>query len=153
MINKFNKISILLFFILTSCGYSPIFSAKSTNFKILNLSLEGNKKINRIIDNKLKNYKKNQKAERIYVVKINSKKNKKIISKDTKGNPDKFNLELLVSIEVENQDNNKNKKNFIKNISYNNLSNKFELSEYENNIEESLALNISEEIIIYIQSL
>ena len=70
MIKKLNKISILLLFVLTSCGYGPIFSINNSNFKILSLSSEGDKKINYIIKNKL-NYYKNIKADRSYKVIIN----------------------------------------------------------------------------------
>ena len=152
MIKKLNKISILLLFVLTSCGYGPIFSINNSNFKILSLSSEGDKKINYIIKNKL-NYYKNIKADRSYKVKINSKKNKTTLSKDTKGNPNKFNLELIVILKLENQNNENKEKIFIKNISYNNLSNKFDLSNYEKNIQENLTQKISEDIIIYMQTL
>jgi len=152
VIKKLNKISILLLFVLTSCGYGPIFSINNSNFKILSLSSEGDKKINYIIKNKL-NYYKNIKADRSYKVKINSKKNKTTLSKDTKGNPNKFNLELIVILKLENQNNENKEKIFIKNISYNNLSNKFDLSNYEKNIQENLTQKISEDIIIYMQTL
>ena len=152
MIKKLNKISILLLFVLTNCGYSPIFSINNSNFKILNINLEGEKRINYIIKNKL-NYYKNIKADRSYKVKINSKKKKTTLSKDTKGNPNKFNLEIIIVLKLDDQDNKKIEKRFIKNISYNNLSNKFDLSNYEKNIQENLTQKISEDIIIYMQSL
>tara|TARA_B100001250_G_C19671818_1_gene731824 strand:+ start:389 stop:847 length:459 start_codon:yes stop_codon:yes gene_type:complete len=152
VIKKLNKISILLLLVLTNCGYSPIFSINNSNFKILNINLEGEKKINYIIENKL-NYYKNIKADRSYKVKINSKKKTTTLSKDAKGNPNKFNLEIIVVLKLDYQDNKKIEKIFIKNISYNNLSNKFDLSNYEKNIQENLTQKISEDIIIYMQSL
>ena len=49
---------ILLFFFISGCGYSPIFSNKDSNFTIYELSTTGNNKLNKIIHNRLNNYKK-----------------------------------------------------------------------------------------------
>ena len=50
------KILILLFFI-SGCGYNPIFSNKNSNFSIYELTASGNSKLNKIINNRLNNYK------------------------------------------------------------------------------------------------
>ena len=55
---KENLIKILvLFFFTYGCGYSPIFSNKSSNFSIYELSASGDNKLNQIINARLDNYK------------------------------------------------------------------------------------------------
>ena len=50
------KVLILLFFV-SACGYTPIYTSKNSNFAITQLSTTGNNKLNRIISEKLANYK------------------------------------------------------------------------------------------------
>ena len=53
---KFIKI-LILFFFLSGCGYTPIFTNKKINFSIYEFSTSGNTKLNKIINSKLNNYK------------------------------------------------------------------------------------------------
>ena len=46
-------IPFILVLVLNSCGYSPIYSTKYQDFKINNLSFEGEKKINDILRKRL----------------------------------------------------------------------------------------------------
>ncbi|MDC0054575.1 hypothetical protein OAJ09_01490, partial [Candidatus Pelagibacter sp.] len=134
------------------CGYSPIFSNKESNFSIKELNSEGNKKLNNIISNRLNNYK-NLESNNHYSVLINTDLEKKITSKDTKGNPKTFRLNIKSKISVKDLKGNLNEKLFSKSINYNNKQNKFELNKYENEISTNLAEKISEQIIIYLQSM
>ena len=56
MIKKNFILLIIFLFFLNGCGYSPVFS-KKTNFSIIELAVNGDKKINKIIINRLNNYK------------------------------------------------------------------------------------------------
>ena len=152
MIKKINKFLIVLFF-LSGCGYSPIFSVDNSKFQFSKIEIEGDEKVNRILLKKLNVYKKKQNTDKIFILKINNETNRTIASKDTKGNLDKYNLEMKIIVEIEKIDGDKIVKNFVKNTSYNNLPNKFELSNYEKSIKENLARKISEEIIIFVQSI
>ena len=81
-------------------------------------------------------------------------KRKKIVSsKDEKGNPQL--LTMIISVEVQIIKNNviKNTKNFSKNFSYSNNSNKFGLAQYEKDIEKNLINKIIENINTYLLSL
>ena len=61
MIKKNFILLVVLLLSLNGCGYSPVFSNK-TNFSIIELAVSGDKKINKIIINRL-NYYKESKSE------------------------------------------------------------------------------------------
>ena len=151
MIKKIHNL-IILFFLLSACGYKPIFSEDS-NFSLTLIDLEGDKRINRVIYEKLYPFSENKDARKQYQLKVKSISSKKIASKNTKGNLDKFNLNIIVSLQLEDINKNVIEKSFIKNITYNNMANKFDLSKYERSAKNNFAEKISEEIIIFIQSL
>ena len=147
----FIKFFILLIFI-TSCGYTPIFSNKNIDFSIAGIELTGNNKLNKILNNKLNIYK-NLDSEKKYYLKINTDVNKKISSKDSKGNAKNFELTVSINANIQDGTGNIKEKLFIKSINYNNSSNKFDLKKYENQSSEILVSKISEEIIIYLQTI
>ena len=142
---------ILLIFI-TSCGYTPIFSNKNINFTIADIELTGNNKLNKILNNKLNIYK-NLNSEKKYYLKINTNVIKKTSSKDSKGNPKTFELTVIINTNIQDEKGNIREKLFIKSINYNNSNNKFDLKKYENQSSEILVNKISEEIIIYLQTI
>ena len=142
---------ILLIFI-TSCGYTPIFSNKNINFSIADIELTGNNKFNKILNNKLNIYK-NLNSEKKYYLKINTDVNKKISSKDTKGNAKTFEITISTNTSIQDEKGNIKEKLFIKSVNYKNNNNKFDLKKYENRTSEALVNKISEEIIIYLQTI
>ena len=79
------------------------------------IEIEGDEKVNRILLKKLNVYKKKQNTEKIFILKINNETNRTIASKDTKGNLDKYNLEMKIIVEIEKIDGDKVVKNFVKN--------------------------------------
>ena len=91
--NKFyiKYVLVILLFILTSCSYQPIFSQKSYNFEIDKIKYSGEKQINNIIKNKLNLIKNNEvQGDKKYNLTISSYKERLIVSKDSKGDPLKF---------------------------------------------------------------
>ena len=147
--NKFfiKYLTILIF--ISSCGYNPIFSNKNSNFSIKEVSSTGNKKLNIIINSKLNNYQ-GVDAEKVISVSINTNLNKEISSKDTKGNPKTFRIEVKSKTIITDSNGNVKEKLFSKSTNYNNLANKFELKKFENETAKNLAEKISEEIVVYL---
>ena len=143
---------ILLFFILANCGFEPIYSSKKSNFNIGEIKITNKNKFNSIIKNNLKNISNNESQNKFDLI-INSEKKRIISSKDTKGNPQL--LTMIISIEVQFIKDNviKNKKNFSQDFSYSNSSNKFDLAQYEKDIEKNLINKIIENINTYLLSL
>ncbi len=145
------KLLILLFFI-SGCGYSPIFSKKGTNFSIYELSASGNSKLNKIINNRLNNYKGSD-GKRKFSLTLETHLNKEIALRDSKGNPKTYRVNLLSNISIKDFDGNVKNKSFSKSIDYNNKSNKSNLKKYENETSKNLAEKIADEIIIYLGSI
>ena len=143
---------ILLFFILANCGFEPIYSSKKSNFNIGEIKITNKNRFNAIIENNLRNIS-NSESQNIFDLIINSERKKIVSSKDAKGNPQL--LTMIISVEVQIIKNNviKNTKNFSKNFSYSNNSNKFGLAQYEKDIEKNLINKIVENINTYLLSL
>ncbi len=151
MIKKNFILLIIFLFFLNGCGYSPVFS-KKTNFSIIELAVTGDKKINKIIINRLNNYNKS-KGEKLFSVVVNNSYDKTISSKDSKGNPKTFKINIISKVRATSSSGEINEKIFSKSINYDNKSNKFDLKKYENETVKNFGNKISEEIIIYLQSI
>ena len=145
------KFLIILFFV-SSCGYTPIFSNKDSNFSIVEISSTGNNKLNKSLISKLDNYRKIN-SERKFSLNIDTNFKKEIASKDTKGNPKSYQMIINLKISVIDEKNNLNEKSFSKSTNYNNIDNKLKLKKYENETSKNLIEKIGEEIIIYLQSI
>ena len=143
---------ILSFFFIVSCGYQPLYLNKETNFYIYKINSFGDEKINKALINKLELYK-DKNAKNKVELEINSKINKTTTSKDTKGNPKTFRIEIISQIKVIKEEKIYLEKIFSKSANYNNSSKKFELKQYEENLKINLINKISEDIIGYLQIL
>ena len=141
---------VLVFMILglTSCSYSPIFSEKNYNFEINEIVLTGEKDINKILREKFNRIKNNQNLQKKeYKLLINSKKERNIVSKNSKGDPLKFELIITVQYEIIFNENLILKKTIEKNNIYNNDSDLFKLEQSEKIIIDNISGNISDNII------
>tara|TARA_B100000287_G_C20600676_1_gene767958 strand:+ start:35 stop:511 length:477 start_codon:yes stop_codon:yes gene_type:complete len=148
--NKFFKILkfFILIFVVSACSYEPIFLKKNYDFKIEEITLSGDKNVNSIIDSKLKFFGNNsENYNKIYLLNIYTDKRKRIISKDSKGNPLKFEISITTSYEVMDLDKTLINRIINKKNNYNNESDKFKLEQSEKIIVENLSERIVEEII------
>ena len=148
--NKFFLRFLAFFFILmlSACSYKPIFSVNNYNFKINEIIFTGERYINRIIKNNLDLIKKEDKQrKREYNLLIQTSKKKLIVSKDSKGDPLKFDLIVTTYFEISHNEKLLLKKELIKNNVYNNDIDKFNLEQNEKIILENLSQKISETII------
>ena len=151
----FQKKIILLLFLLSSCGYEAIHSKKnSVNyiFSINELSFTGDRKINLKIKERLSNYTQSKKDED-FILRISSTSEKIVLAKDTAGDTTAF--KNTISINVEVLMNNKFKSNLgiIESFNYNNISNKFDLKNYEDEIKNNLAETATEKIIFKLSNI
>ena len=148
ILKKVNLIIILI--LLNSCGYESLYS-KNNNIEIAikKIELVGNKNISRkIIINT--NLKENQNSN--YNLILDSKKLIEVIAKDKNGNASIYKTTIVVNFLLEDDATKIKSKKFCSSFSYNNLANKFDLSQYQKNIEINLINNITEEILIYLNS-
>ena len=149
-------ITTLSFFLLLSCGYEPIHSKKinnsNYNFSINTINYIGDNNVNQILKNKLKKNLNKEKKSLALNLNLNSRVEKVITSKDKKGNPIKFLIEIIINLEIFESEILKEKTKFKETFEYDNLSNKFNLKQYEKNIKNNLISILSEEIIRYLNS-
>ena len=149
------QIILLLLLLLSSCGYEAIYSKKNSvnyNFSVSELNFVGDRTVNLKIKEKLNNYAQ-AKKEKDFILKISSTSEKVIISKNTAGDATSF--KNSVSINVEVLMNNKFKSNFIilESFNYNNISNKFDLKKYEEEIKNNLAETASDKLIFKLSNI
>ena len=153
MINSKKIIIIISFLLLLSCGYKPIFSSSKANFSITEIKLFGDLKVGSKIKKNLNIYKNAENKSIFYSVEINSDQKKNVVSKDAKGNPKIFKMQISVDLTILENNKFKNKKKFEESFSYNNSTDKFSLNQYEKNIEDNLIEKIVAKIIIYLYSI
>ena len=147
-------LTVFCMIILSACSYKPVFSEKNYNFEINEIIFSGEKYINRIIKNKFDLIKKDkEQGKKKYNLLINTNKKKLIISKDSKGDPLKFDMIITTYYEINYEEKLLFKKEVIKNNVYNNNVDKFKLEQNEKIILENLSEKIGETIISSILNL
>ena len=138
-----NKIK--LFFVillaLSACAYEPML--KNYDFEFKEITFEGDKFINNILENNLKNRGKGLKK---FDLNISTKKEREVVSSNDKGDATIFNLKVYVDYQVLKEGQIILKNIIIKETTYNSIDDKFKLNENENNILNYLSESISSEI-------
>tara|TARA_B110000211_G_C13997759_1_gene516995 strand:+ start:461 stop:925 length:465 start_codon:yes stop_codon:yes gene_type:complete len=146
---------LLLFLLLSSCGYEAVHSKKrAINYNILikEISFSGDRDINLKIKEKLKNYMSNGKGEN-FILKIYTTSDKTISSKNISG--DATSYKNTVTVNVEALMGNKLENNFTvqESFKYNNASNKFDLKRYEKKIKINLSETITDNIVFKLSTM
>ena len=149
------QIILLLLLLLSSCGYEAIYSKKNSvnySFSVSELNFVGDKTVNLKIKEKLNNYAQ-AKKDKDFILRISSTSEKITLAKNTAGDATSF--KNSVSINVEVLMNNKFKSNFIilESFNYNNISNKFNLKKYEEEIKNNLAETASDKLIFKLSNI
>ena len=142
-----NYILILSFFLLTNCGYEAVLNNQNYQFSINVNKINGDQKINSLIINSFKQLKENEKK---YNLSLTSNKEKLIISKDSKGDPSIFEIKINVNYVVEKDGEILISNKINKKTTYNNITDKFELENYEKTIINNLVSEISDNIMLSI---
>ena len=148
--NKASKIIIIFFLLLNNCSYKPILINQNLKYGINIKSLEGDRQINSILKNKFRNYAKGDKMLNLI---LETSRERKIISKNSKGDPSIFEITANVKIRIEDNKEIIIEEEIIKKNTYDNISDKFELDKFEEIIIKNLADNISESILLSISKI
>ena len=144
---KFLILVIILSTILTNCGFKPIYNSKNSNFQIVEIKNKNENKNSFSIENTIMSLS-NKDALRKLILEIDYKESFSTILKDSKGDPSKKKLSINVNLKVKNEsDNVLTSKNFNEEFSYDVQSDKFNMSQYEDNIISNLNNKISNDII------
>jgi len=149
------QIILLLLLLLSSCGYEAIYSKKNSvnySFSVSELNFVGDKTVNLKIKEKLNNYAK-EKKDKDFILRISSTSEKMTLAKNTAGDATSFKNSISINVEV--LMNNKFKSNFIilESFNYNNISNKFNLKKYEEEIKNNLAETASDKLIFKLSNI
>ena len=143
-------IFLIFFLILSNCGYQPIYSTKNLNFTIGKVEKENTSLNNKFA--KSINALTNRESDKKINIKIESDKNIRVKSKDSKGNT--LVLELEINLKFINLDSdNQVQQSLSRKITYNNSDDKFKLKEYENELEDILITKIIEDLINYLSNI
>ena len=144
-------IIVLASFILNNCGYTPIYSSKEKNFYIEKISQKNTSKLNSKIANNLKIFS-NENSQNIIEIEINSVKKIETTQKDNKGDPSRFQMTIVLNVNIINENYNKTQ-SFSSSFNYSNNSDKFALKQYEKEIENTLINKIVEKSVVYLSDL
>ena len=139
-------LTLILFLMLTSCGYKAIYSNKNLNLNIIKIEKIKKNKLNLTIEKRLNNFSNKQALNKISL-KIDAEKEIKVVSKNMQGNPSRYQMIIKLNIDIIDDQNKKINKNITQDFSYNTNSNRFTLSQYEIEIEEVLINKIIDELI------
>ena len=138
--------SILIITFLYGCGYKPVYSSKDFLFKI-NEVKHTNNRINNQIVRSLKSISNNN-ATTSLNLELRSKKEKNIISKNKNGDPEIFELKIIIDIVIKDK-----QKTFLGKQVYSNKENQFELNQYEIQMEKQIIYKIIDEVILFLMEL
>ena len=152
MKKKLNILFFLIIIFLYGCGFEPIFSSKNINnaqlVSIDKINFKNYSDINNLFLRKFRYFQKDEENLRKFNLGLNINKTKKIISKNKLGDPETFNIEIIVDVLILNtEDNILNSRTIKKNKNYNNLDNKFDLKQEENIIKNNIVDEIVDEIL------
>ena len=149
MIKILKIIFILSFLLITNCGFKPILVKSNYDFSINIKNSLGSDRVNRQITGSLENLN----GSTNYQVSLISNEQKNTISKDSKGDPSILEIILNLNYKVEKGNEILIDKNLVQRSTYNNISDKFELSKSEEILVQNLTENFIQEIISSISSL
>ena len=146
------KIILFSLFLLTSCGYQPLYKQVTSGYEFFDLKFEGDQNLSMRILNNL-NIVENNLDDTLNSLTIKSTLLIDETSKDSKGLVQSYrsNLNIEVSI-IKNQKIIQNQ-SFNESFSYNNMNTRFELLDYQKQVEEILIMKINNKIRLFLNKL
>ena len=138
---------LIIFIFFISCGYTPIYQTDEiSKFKLGIINHSGDKKIGRDLLNNLQRYK-DKKSNNIFDIYLTTIKRENIVSKDKKGDPSSYKIELEINLDLIGKNNDKKfSKKFIKETTYNSIDDNFKLNRYKKKLEKNLTSQILQDI-------
>tara|TARA_Y100000992_G_C21081761_1_gene403706 strand:- start:192 stop:650 length:459 start_codon:yes stop_codon:yes gene_type:complete len=137
-------------FFLTSCGFTPIYGSKDSNFEIIEFKNKNLSRGSNLIERSILSTSKSD-AIRKLKLELDHKEKVEVILKDNKGNPSKYKIVITADVKVLSEKNTQIlKRNFIQEFGYDVQSDKFSMAEYEENIKRNLNNKIATDIIFLI---
>ena len=146
-------LAIIFSALLVSCGFKSIYSSKNSNFEIIDIVNKNENKNSFLIEKMIMAISNNE-AKKKLKLEIDYQQVTTTILKDSKGDPSKNKLIIKVNLNVKDkEDKVLINKVFAEEFNYNVQTNKFEMSQYVENISENLNKEISNNIIFLLATL
>ena len=143
---------VLIIIFLNSCGYTPLYSSKESNYKVISLKKNLNNSLTSYIQNSI-NALSNDNAEKSLNISFEYNEKISIILKNSKGDPTKNRLNVAINLSLFDIDNNLiTSREFSESFEYRIDDNKFNLKQYEKNIKFNLVEDITNQILIFLAS-
>ncbi len=143
---------VFLLLLLSGCAYEPILLKNNYDFNFIDINSSGNQEINRIVKNKLLLNTKKGGSTSLKIF-FQSKKDKTIISSNKKGDPTIYKITVKLKYNIEEDEKIILRNEIIKQTTYNNIDDKFELLKKEDNMTKNLSEKFAEDILISITTL
>ena len=149
MIKKIILFSLLL---LTSCGYQPLYKQVTSGYEFFDLKFDGDQNLSmKILDNF--NIVENKLDNSLNGLTIKSSLLIEETSKDSKGLVQSYRSNLNIEVSIVKNQKVIQKQNFNESFSYNNKNTRFELLDYQKQVEEILIRKINNEIRLFLNKL
>ena len=143
---------VLIIIFLNSCGYTPLYSSKESNYKVISLNKNLNNSLTSYIQNSI-NALSNDNAEKSLNISFEYNEKISIILKNSKGDPTKNRLNVAINLSLFDIDNNLiTSREFSESFEYRIDDNKFNLKQYEKNIKFNLVEDITNQILVFLAS-
>jgi hypothetical protein len=146
------KILLILFFIVTACGYEPLYKTKNeiNKINISDIEIIGDITLGKKILSKLPV--KIIKDKSLNKLILDSNKNIIETSKNSQGQIASYRTKVIVKLSLlDNKNNSIKERTISKDFLYNTIENKFKLKEYQIEVENNLINKIIEDINIYLK--
>ena len=143
---------ILIILFLNGCGYTPLYSSKDSNYKVISLNKNVNNSLTNYVQNSIEVIS-NENAEKSLNISFEYNENISVILKNSKGDPTKNRLNVVIDLSLlDSNDNLITSKQFSESFEYNIDDNKFNLKQYEKNIKFNLIEDITQQILFFLAS-
>ena len=146
-------ILVIFFLILNNCGFTPIYSSKGSNYKLISLDKNNNNRLTNYLENNIKAIS-NENAAKGIKVNLVLEENISVILKDSKGDPSKNRLTIIVDLTINDaSDQLVSSRQFSENFEYDVQDNKFNMRQYEKTISLNLTDKISQQIQAFLMNI
>ena len=141
---------IIFLLLLNSCGFTPIYSSKDSNYNIISFEKNINNNLTSYIQNSISALS-NENASKSLNINLNFTEDISVILKDSKGDPSRNRLTVTIDMSISGVNENLIASNvFSESFEYNIDDNKFNLKQYEKNLKFSLVEQITQQIIAFL---
>ncbi|MDC3100227.1 hypothetical protein OA434_03140 [Candidatus Pelagibacter sp.] len=141
---------ILIILFLNGCGYTPLYSSKDSNYKVISLKKNVNNSLTNYVQNSIEVIS-NENAKKSLNISFDYNENISVILKNSKGDPTKNRLNVVIDLSLlDSNDNLIASKQFSESFEYNIDDNKFNLKQYEKNIKFNLIEDITQQILVFL---